>query len=379
MERERGLAIGMMSGTSGDGIDAALVQFSEEGEQFPVMKLVSSHYVPYTESQRKKLFRLFDPNVSARFVARMDIELGDWLGEAALQLMRQADVGPAEIAVIGSHGQTVYHAPNLGVSLQIGDGARIARATGCAVVTDFRRQDIALGGQGAPLIPYFDYAYLRDDAMCRVALNIGGIANVTILPAAGDFHRVAAFDTGPGNMLIDGLVRELTGGEQWFDEDGQLAKRGNPVRHLVEAWLRADPYVSMPPPKSTGRERYGRDYLARLMTDMRGLSVVDQVATVTQFVAESISVNIAKCVTEPFELIAGGGGRRNGTLMEWIRVSCQPVRLIDSTDLGIPSDMKEAMAFALFAWQFLHDRPTNVPSATGATQSTQLGKLTPPM
>lgn len=398
-----GLAIGLMSGTSGDGMDAALVRFTDPlrtdatklscmnsidvpctdqadipcMDVIPKMELVASHYVPYSAEQRHQVFRLFHPDVPARYVARMDALMGQWFGEAAVALMKKAGVEAGDVSVIGSHGQTVYHAPHDGVSLQIGDPANIACVSGCQVVSDFRRGDVARGGQGAPLVPYFDYAYFVSQDMTRVLLNIGGISNVTILVQGAKPHDVLAFDTGPGNMLIDALVGRLTGGALSFDKDGALASAGVPSMPIIEKWLASDEYVHARPPKSTGRERYGVEFLDRYLADMADLSIADQVATMTRFVAHTVVLGIEMALDQPFELMIGGGGRHNEALVRFIEELVQPVRTISPDAYGIPSDMKEAMAFALFAWQFVHGRPTNVPTATGANGPALLGQLTP--
>ncbi|MCL6452265.1 MAG: anhydro-N-acetylmuramic acid kinase [Alicyclobacillus sp.] len=393
---DSGLAVGLMSGTSADGIDAVVVRFTELSEPgqpwegaadgprvlpvrpgFPGMELVAARFFPFTPEQRAQVFSLFDPLVPMRTVAEWDVQLGHWFGEAAAALMASANVAPREVAVIGSHGQTVYHAPERGTSLQVGDPAVIARVTECPVVADFRRADIAAGGQGAPLVPYFDFGYLASPSHTRVVLNIGGISNITVLPPATDKAQVTAFDTGPGNMLVDALVQELTDGASAFDEEGRWAASGKPDTERVEAWIRADAYLHRPPPKSTGRERYGVPFLPAYREAMRGLSAADQVATLTQFVARTVAMGIRSVVNGPFELIVSGGGRHNRTLVDWIEAFAEPSRVLAPETFGIPTDMKEAMAFALLAWQFVHGRPTNLPSATGARAPVVLGRWTP--
>jgi anhydro-N-acetylmuramic acid kinase len=406
-----GLAIGLMSGTSGDGIDAVLVRFTDppslgvsgmdvaatnvsatDGlvsvtgrratESFirdviPHMELIETHYVPYSMEQREQVFRLFREDVPVRYVAHMDALMGQWFGEAALALIEKAGVRVEDVSVIGSHGQTVYHAPHAGVSLQIGHPANIAYISGCPVVSDFRRADVAKGGQGAPLVPYFDYAYFRAQDITRVVLNIGGISNITVLPTGATLDDVLAFDTGPGNMLIDALVDTLTAGTSSFDKDGLLAASGVPRVSVIEKWLANDEYLHRRPPKSTGRERYGVEFLEPYLKDMADMSMVDKVATMTRFVAHTVALGIEMVVHQPFELVIGGGGRHNVALVRSIEGLVQPVRTLSPETHGIPSDMKEAMAFALFAWQFVHGRPTNVPSATGANGPALLGQWTP--
>ncbi|QQE79181.1 anhydro-N-acetylmuramic acid kinase [Alicyclobacillus sp. SO9] len=386
-----GLVVGMMSGTSGDGVDVALVRFTEDGHSpdngcggnngrqviFPQMELISSLYVPYSNAQRRQVFELFKPTVSARYVAEMDVEIGKWFGAAAAKLLAEAGVKFEDIVAIGSHGQTVYHAPDRGITVQIGNPAVIAAVTGCSVVSDFRRADVAVGGQGAPLVPYFDYAYFSSRDKTRVVLNIGGISNITVLPQGAGIGQVAAFDTGPGNMLLDALAQTLSDGELAFDCDGQLAAQGTPAAEVIDGWIARDKYVHRTGPKSTGREQYGTEFLSNYQRDMTGMGAADQMATLTQFVARTVAIGIHQAVKDRFELIVSGGGRQNQMLMKWIQEFAQPERLVRPEEQGIPSDMKEAMAFALFAWQFVKGRATNVPSATGAGYPVVLGQWTP--
>lgn len=381
--------IGLMSGTSGDGIDAALVAIKErDGTDFPEISLHDFLCVPFTEAQRARVFALFDPNVSADYVASMDQEMGEWFGQVACELMEKAKVASRDVAVIGSHGQTVCHHPHRRFTLQIGNPAVIARRTGCAVVADFRKMDMALGGQGAPLIPYFDYAYFRDTEITRVLLNVGGIGNITVLKKGSGIDEVVAFDTGPGNMVIDGAVAFLTGDDLQYDEDGRLAKCGRVDEAWVESLLAKDDYVKRMPPKSTGREDYGaafvREHLGSWLarkgagpTHIPEQLLADGVASMTYFVAKTVAQAVRSEVKGPFELLISGGGRHNRMLVSWIETLLRPEKIIASESFGVPSDAKEAMAFALFAWQFLHGRSVNIPSATGASAAAVLGEYTP--
>lgn len=387
-----GYALGIMSGTSGDGIDVALLAVREHpGSEVPEITLQDFLYVPYTSEQRKRVFALFDPSVTADYVAWMHVQLGQWFGAAAQSLIVKSGVSPQELPVIGSHGQTVCHHPDRRFTLQIADPSIIAEFTGCAVVSDFRRRDMALGGQGAPLVPYFDYAYFRDTHKTRVLLNIGGISNLTVLRADGTLDEVIAFDTGPGNMVIDGAVSFLTESRLSFDEGGRLAAQGRVDHEWVSDLIAQDPYFSAPPPKSTGRERYGQFYVEQTLralfekspsperpaTDKAGRDVADGVATLTYFVAKTIAQAIRGTVESPFELIVTGGGRSNLTLVSWLIELANPVAVLATEDFGVPSDAKEAMAFALFAWQFIHGRAVNVPAVTGAAHAVLLGQYTP--
>ncbi len=390
--RDEGYALGIMSGTSGDGVDAALLAVREHpGTEIPEITLQDFLYVPYTSEQRKRVFALFDPLVTADYVAWMHVQLGQWFGAAAQSLIAKSGVSPQEIVVIGSHGQTVCHHPDRRFTLQIGDPSIIAEFTGCAVVSDFRRRDMALGGQGAPLVPYFDYAYFRDTHKTRVLLNIGGISNLTVLRADGTLDEVIAFDTGPGNMVIDGAVSFLTEGRLSFDEDGKLAAQGRVNHDWVADLIVHDPYFSAPPPKSTGRERYGQFYVEerlrawfgdspspdRLAVGKARREMADGVATMTYFVAKTIAQAIRNTVAGPFELVVTGGGRSNLTLVSWFIELANPDTVLATEDFGVPSDAKEAMAFALFAWQFTRGRAVNVPAVTGASHTVLLGQYTP--
>jgi anhydro-N-acetylmuramic acid kinase len=219
---------------------------------------------------------------------------------------------------------------------------------------------------------------LRSDSILRVALNIGGIANVTILPPRGGLDGVTAYDTGPGNMVLDGAVQILTNGDLRFDNDGTLATNGEIHEGLVTEWLNADSYVRARPPKSTGREHYGQAFVLNRLAEMRHLCAPDQLATLTAFVAETIAANLRMSVHEEMELFISGGGQHNNALVKGIVERAKPIRVLTTESVNIPSDMKEAMAFALLAWQFTHGRKTNVPTATGANRSVMLGQWTPP-
>ncbi len=389
--RVDGYAMGIMSGTSGDGVDVALLAVRERlGSEFPEIALREFLYVPFTSEQRARLFALFDPLVTADYVAVMHVELGQWFGAAAHSLITKSGVSPQEIVAIGSHGQTVCHHPDRGFTLQIGDPSVIAEWTGCAVVSDFRRRDMALGGQGAPLVPYFDYAYFRDARRTRVLLNIGGVGNLTALRAGGTLDEVVAFDSGPGNMVIDGAVSFLTNGRLAFDEDGRLAAQGRVHHDWVENLIAQDPYFSAHPPKSTGRERYGQFFVDETLRAWFGSSpspervdgevgreAADGAATMTYFVAKTIAQAIRGAVDGPFELVVTGGGGRNKTLVSWLVELTSPDAVLATEDFGVPSDAKEAMAFALFAWQFTRGRSVNVPASTGAAHTALLGQYTP--
>ncbi len=376
-------AIGLMSGTSADGIDAALVQITPNGSELSI-GLEHATFEPYAAEERSRIFAAFAPDFPAQELARLNWHMAEWFARAVQRLLDEAGMSPKDVLVIGSHGQTIAHYPPQpqgaqGYGMQIGEPAMIAALTGIDVVSNFRTADMAAGGQGAPLIPYFDYALLKSDIETRVVLNIGGIANITVLPAGASPKDVVGFDTGPGNMILDGLVELVTDGRQHYDEEGALARAGRCHDQLLHRWL-AHPYFFRTPPKSTGRELFGLSYCRALYDDAKreGLTPPDLLRTATALTAESIARGIRTQITEPFALIVSGGGINNPVLMDELKSRSHLMRPWQSaTEYGIPSDFKEAMAFALLAWQFCRGVPTNVPRATGAARSVVQGSWTP--
>lgn len=380
-------AVGLMSGTSLDGIDAALVSVTGSGKNACVTYRGFRCY-PFPDQVRERLLTIAagDPVLAAE-ISRMSYLLGKLYARAVIELAQDLDVAIDEIDCVGCHGQTVYHqgqsqeyaGEGVACTLQIGEPAVIAEMTGCAVVSNFRAADIAAGGQGAPLVPYFDYVFLADDILNRAAQNIGGIANVTYLPAGCVIDDIIAFDNGPGNMLIDAAARHFTQGRLNCDLDGQMALAGS-VNAALLARLLEHPYYAQLPPKSAGREQFGADYLVGVLQwpEARSLSAEDIVATLTALTAESIAasynVYLSGCVDE---IIISGGGARNPALVEMLaKASGLPVRLFD--EFGIPGDAKEAAAFALLATETLRGAPANVPSATGARHFAITGSITLP-
>lgn len=382
----RNLAVGLMSGTSADGIDAALVEFREDGEGSCALHLVRHLHRPFAPAERERILALCTPRARLVDAAAMHVRLGRLFGEAAADVMREAGVGPDEVAVVGSHGQSVAHYPHglpqaggPGFTVQIGDPATVAAVCGVPVVSDFRAHDVALGGEGAPLVPAFDRAVFASPHEDRVLLNIGGIANITVLRAKAPAEAVVAFDTGPGNMLLDAAAWELSGGREAFDRDGAWAARGRPHDALLARWRR-HPYYALPPPKSTGREAFGRAYARRLLGQARraGVGAEDVMATLTALVADTIADGVRRAAPGPVALIAAGGGVRNRTLMDALAARLTLVRPWQRTDdYGVPAQAKEAMAFAFLAWQFVHGRATNLTSVTGARAAVPLGSWTP--
>jgi anhydro-N-acetylmuramic acid kinase len=386
----------MISGTSVDGIDVVLVEIEGHGQGASI-RTVGFETVPYPEAIRTELLALYDDQANA--VARLcslNVVIGECFAGAALAACDRHGIDPASLRVIGSHGQTVWHQPapdpalplSVPSTLQIGEPSVIAAATGAPVVADFRVADMAVGGQGAPLAPYLDWAALGDPDRDRCVQNIGGIGNVTWLPAGGDRDAVIAFDTGPGNILIDALVTLLSGGAQAFDRDGVNAARGQ-VDASMLAELMDDPYLAQPPPKTTGRELYGMAQ-ARTWIEARGLpadaltgtdadarrAARDLIATVTAWTAESIADAYRRHLPAmPDDVLVNGGGARNPTLMRMLAERLPGIAVAPTDTAGIDADAKEAIAFALMAHDTLAGLPTNIPGATGASRAVPLGKV----
>ncbi len=382
MPRKPFLAGGIMSGTSLDGIDAVVVELS--GAR---VNTLSFHSVSYPAPLRQALLAVSNTDTHTREIARLHFLLPELYAETFLEACRKARVKPAQVAVLGCHGQTIYHegrpAPFLGrriaSTLQIGDGSVLAARTGVPVVCDFRPADIAAGGQGAPLVPYVDYLLFKDPKLRRVALNIGGIANVTCLPPACQPEDVLAFDTGPGNMVIDQLIAGFTGGRQTYDRDGAFAASGSVHPSVVQRLLEDD-YFRLKPPKSCGREQFGPEFVRRLLS--LGLSPQDTAATAAYFTAAAVAEGLARFARAaeypPDQVIVSGGGVHNRTLMRFLRAELPDSDVVRSEVFGIDPDAKEAIAFAILARETLEGRSANLPSATGARRPAVLGKLCRP-
>jgi anhydro-N-acetylmuramic acid kinase len=397
------LVMGMMSGTSADGIDVALARISGAPPNLNA-KLLRHTSVKFPEALRKEILRVAEQHpISAGDLSQLNFRLGELFAAAALTACRELRVSPSKVHLIGSHGQTIFHqgrpvsffgAPTAS-TLQIGEPSVIAARTGITTVGDFRPADIALGGQGAPLVPYADYLLYRHEKLGRVSLNLGGIANITVLPRAAKPKQVFAFDTGPANMLIDALVSHFTRGRQSFDKNAQLASQGRRIPALLDELMR-DPYLKLAPPKSTGREYYGHAYLMKILalgrrhrakpddliratTIFTALSVVD---ALNRFVLPKITIQ---------QLIVSGGGGHNPLILAQLSAALgtqareghvgarfsasPPIEVLPSFRLGIPEDAKESFAFALLAYETFHQRPANLPSATGAHGPAILGKI----
>ena len=375
--------IGLISGTSADGIDAAIVEIEGAPPSLSV-DLISFTFVPFGADRRQRIFALFDPSTSTvDRICQMNFALGEWFAAAALQAIDEAGLIPSDVSLIGSHGQTIYHSVEVESpvksTLQIGEAAVIAEQTGLTTVADFRVADVATGGQGAPLVSYMDWLLLRHPEHTRAVQNIGGIANVTCLPAEDNPAGILAFDTGPGNMLIDYAANRATAGTQTFDQDGALAVRGQVDKNLL-AELMSHPYLAHPIPKTTGREQFGTQFGAQVwaQAEALGLSGEDIIATCTAFTAASIADAYRRFLPVlPAEVIVGGGGANNLTLLAMLAERLAPASVMTHQALGLSSDAKEAMAFAVLAYETIHGRPGNLPTCTGAGKQTILGKITP--
>lgn len=375
----KGWAIGIMTGTSADGMDVALTEIEDVHPDWPTCRLADFRYQPFDRGMRTKILACSEKSVQWELISDVHRYLAHSAAMLIDDLLRAQKISSSEVRVIGFHGQTVQHLPDLGVSWQIGDAHRLAVLTGIGVVSQFRAADLALGGQGAPLVPYFDYAVFRHREKTRVLLNIGGIANLTVIPAGASVSQVIGFDTGPGNMVIDGLIAVLSQGRWRYDAAGQLAGQGRVSSRLLAKWM-DHPFFAITPPKSAGREQFGEAWVEQAVDDIqtRALSLVDALATVTAWVAESIADAIRRVAPPPMEVIVSGGGMHNHTLMAFLCERLPGAVVTTSDAYGIPGDAKEAMAFAYLAWQFLAGKPTSLPQVTGARRAVPLGCWTPP-
>ncbi len=374
--------IGLISGTSMDAIDAAVVDLAREGEKLQA-QLKTFVALPYPPSTRAALDAVLDKACSAATLASLDVAVGEAFAAAANLALEESDTGAD---LIGSHGQTLCHQPRpdaasglYASTLQIGEPAVIAQRTGLTTIADFRVADVACGGQGAPLVSFVDYALLRSSTESRAALNIGGIANLTLLPAGCDASQVIAFDTGPGNMLIDLAVTMLFPDGAGYDRNGQIAARGKANDALL-AWLLANDFFGRRPPKTAGREQFGPAFLTKVMEKARALGCApeDIVATLTELTGRTI----ADALPSGYQrIIAAGGGVHNraiiGVLQRNLSHRDPAPGLVTADEFGLPVDAKEAMAFAVLAYETIHGRPGNLPHATGATRAVVLGKIVP--
>ncbi|MDR1569543.1 MAG: anhydro-N-acetylmuramic acid kinase [Oscillospiraceae bacterium] len=379
-------AIGLISGTSLDGCDAALIEI--DGKE---VRLAAFITVPMPESLRAKILDCCDiARSNVRLICSVNVEIGYWFAKAAMAVCEQAGIAPAHVACIGSHGQTVYHIPEdegefLASTLQLGEPSVIAYQTGIPVVSSMRAMDMAAGGRGAPLVPYAEYLLYRGETP-RALQNLGGIGNVTVLKENAELSDVFAFDTGPANMIIDALAKRFFGVE--FDDGGKIAATGAVDEALLAEWM-AIPYVSAPPPKATGRELYGAQFVESALAARPDIRPEDWLATATRYTAAAIELNyrmyvFPRCRVK--EVILSGGGAHNETMRREIARALPECEILTQEDLArargagsskYNSDAKEAVAFAMLGYETMHGRPGNVPGATGARGQVILGNITP--
>jgi anhydro-N-acetylmuramic acid kinase len=349
------IVAGIMSGTSLDGIDVAIVKFG--GSKFQVLAAATNRY---SKRLRERLAGVSNRQTHTAAIAELNFELAH---EYARGLRR---VWTKPLDLVGCHGQTIYHSRTC--TLQIGDGSVLAELLSAPVVSNFRPRDMAAGGAGAPLVPFFDYRVFRHPRIHRVALNLGGIANITVIPAGARREDVIAFDTGPANMVIDQLVETHTGGRMHLDRGGRLGASGKVDQALLERLMR-DPFFRRRPPKTAGREQYGTEFAAQLPAGPDGI------ATATAFTATTVATAIQRFAPQCQEVIAGGGGVHNPLLMSYLAGFLPGVRILTVDEFGVSADSKEAVAFAMLAYETWRGRPSNVPSATGAKRAVILGQI----
>jgi len=363
------IVAGVMSGTSLDGIDVALVDIGPKR-----IRPLAFYSTPYDKAVREALLGVSNAMTHTATIARLHFLLGELYADAVKKATRRH-----KPALIGLHGQTIFHEGSpvdylgrrVASTLQIGEAAVVAERTGVHTISNFRERDIATGGQGAPLVPYVDFLLFRHARRGRVALNIGGIANITVIPAGAKPEDAIAFDTGPGNMVIDALVAHHTDGRQRYDRNGSIARGGKVHDRLLDAMM-SDPYLNRKPPKTTGREQFGQQFVTGLLAT--GVALPDLIATATEFAARSIARAIPNGM---HELIASGGGVHNRQIMRRLGELLPEIAVVSSADFGIDPDAKEAIAFAVLAYEFVRGRPGNLPSATGARRGVILGKSSP--
>lgn len=384
------IVAGVMSGTSADGIDVALVRISSEQKVRPrhIIELLGHAEYPYPRPVRKAILAAMNAkHASVADLARLNFLLGELYADSVLATQKRFR---RKIDLIGCHGQTLYHqgepaqfvGRKVAATWQTGEGAVLAARVGVPVVSDFRPADMAAGGKGAPLVPYLDYLLFRHGKVGRIVQNIGGIANLTAIPAGAETSEVMAFDTGPGNMVIDAVVDHLF--DQPFDRGGKIAARGVPIESALARLLRAS-FFRQSPPKTSGREEFGREFVRSFSRACGSARKQDIVATATALTARSIADAVERFVLgnsrrsrRTFsEMILSGGGAKNTSLVRMLREQLAPlgIHLRFSDDFGLPSEAKEAAAFALLAYETWNQRPSNVPSATGARRAAVLGKI----
>ncbi|HXN19787.1 MAG TPA: anhydro-N-acetylmuramic acid kinase [Candidatus Binatus sp.] len=382
------LVLGMMSGTSADGIDVALARISGQPPKLSI-KLEGHHHLPYASLVRKAILRVAaGESYGVAEISQLNFALGEEFALAAIAACKAWRVPLRRISLIGSHGQTIYHQgvassflghSRISSTLQIAEPSVIAERTGVTTIADFRPADMAAGGQGAPLVPFVDYVLYRHPKRNRVALNIGGIANVTVIPAGVKPKDVFAFDTGPGNMIVDALVEKFTHGRAGYDKDSEMALRGSMLPKLLNEMME-HPYLHKEPPKTAGREQFGRAYAEKIFAWGKNSRAkpADVVRTATIFTSLSIANAFQKFIlprAQVDELIVSGGGARNTLMMVYLAAILPGFSIVSSDHFGVQPEAKEALAFAVLAYESFYGRSNNLPFATGARHHAILGKL----
>ncbi|MGM0217940.1 anhydro-N-acetylmuramic acid kinase AnmK [Enterococcus sp. AZ126] len=370
-------AVGLMSGTSLDGIDAALVDISGKDEKTSVtlIDFVTIPLAKKTLSRIRESLSLESSNVEK--ICSLNVELGEAFAQAVLAICKKAGISSDELAFVGSHGQTIFHIPFAreefsASTLQIGDPAVICERTKTTVVSNFRERDMAVGGQGAPIVPYSEYVIYRSEDTTRILQNIGGIGNLTVIPKNSKLEDMVAFDTGPGNVIMNEICLHFF--DEEYDKNGAYAKQGT-VDPALLAEMMAHPYIKKPYPKTTGREEFGKQYTQMLIENW-AIDPKNLLATATMFTAKSIAIAVKPFIQGKTELIIGGGGSYNQTLTSMIKAELPDVQVMIQEDIGYSSEAKEAIAMVILANQTVQHGTGNVPSATGAKKSVPLGSIT---
>ena len=367
-------AVGIMSGTSLDGIDVALVKIKDE-----TYELEDFQSYEFDLEMKEKISKSLAKETSdVELICSLNFELAYAFGDAVLKICAHNKLDSSELLFVASHGQTVYHHPRnanglVSSTLQIGESSIIAEMTKTTVVSDFRYRDMAVGGQGAPIVPYSEYVMYRSQESQRILQNIGGISNATIIPRNGSLKEIVAFDCGPGNMIIDELCRHFY--QEEYDKDGKYGKLGQINETLLEEMMSHD-FIKKPAPKTTGREEFGKQYVTALLEKYPNIAANDFIRTATLFTAKAISAAVTPYLESPSELIVGGGGSYNPVLIEMIQAELPDVKVMIQEDIGLSSDAKEAVAMVVLGNRTLNKLPSNVPSATGASRDVILGKVT---
>lgn len=379
-EKPSRLVVGLMSGTSADGVDAVLTEIRGFGTETQVRQL-GFWFEPFDRETRERILEICKGDVGgSRELCLMSTHLGKLYADAVRKLLEKT--GVSRVDLIGTHGQTVFHIPeevsylraDLRGTLQIGDPSYLNEEFECPVVSDFRIRDMAAGGLGAPLVPYTEFLLYRSATEDVALQNIGGIGNLTLLPAGCSLEQVTAFDTGPGNMIMDAIVSRMTKGRQSYDDGGRLAAQGHVILEML-TWMLNDPYLKRKPPKTTGREYYGDQYVENLLK-MGNFDLKDILTTATRFTAETIACSLRRFSARmPAKLIIGGGGSRNPTLLAFLQEALPETRVLTQEDLGLDSDAKEAVAFAILANEALFGVNNNTPAATGAKHPVVMGRI----